>query len=119
MTYKLICFNSGFTVDARNLFGKNLKRLLDSSDKFSAQGLANYLGLPEENRSLIYRWRMGKTLPSRYIDKIARYFNVPVSELFTEEPFDIKKNEISLDDAFISLSEHLGYSVKKIGKPKD
>ncbi len=118
MPYKVISIHPGFSVDARNLFGKNIKRLLDGSDKFSAQDLANFIGLPEKNRSLIYRWRMGKTLPSRYIDKIAEYFNIPVSELFAENPIESNKKDVSLDDAIRVVTRELGYKVEKVGKPK-
>lgn len=98
---------------ARELFGFNLKRLLKTGSH-SASGLAAFLKLP--SNSVVYRWSMGKILPTKYLDQIAEYFDVPVAELFIESPQEIRNKEPSLDEAIKVVTRELGYRVEKVGK---
>lgn len=94
----------------------NINRLTQRQG-YSKKGLSKHLGISAPQLS---NYLNGKRFPGTdYLDKIAEYFSVPIAELFIETPLEIQKTKISLDEAFISLSEHLGYVVKKTGKSRD
>ena len=65
---------------SRKLFGQNVARLADR-EGFSRKGLADSLGIKQQ---MVSRWISGKTLPTKHLDGIAKYFKVPVKELFAE-----------------------------------
>lgn len=99
--------------DSRKLLAINIQRL-SSRPGYSKAGLASFLDV---SRSHISHYVSGQSFPgTEYLDKIAEYFNVPVSELFVESTQKSEKKEPSLDEAIKVVTRELGYRVEKVGK---
>lgn len=72
-------------------------------NKYNQKNLTEYLGLSE---GTISDWKKGKTTSYvKHIDKIAEFFNVPVSYFYDDIPDSLSDDEQSLLDDYRSLTE--------------
>lgn len=104
--------------DARKIFAANLARLVVRQG-FSKSGLAGALKVKTQ---MVSRWLKGETLPSKYLEAIAEYLQVPISSLFSEptsEVSPVRLKKITPEDAVRVIAGEFGLTVRKIKKTDD
>lgn len=89
-------------MNQREIFSKNLKKLFNESGKQQIE-LAEYLKV---TKPLVTIWLRGTSYPRiDTLEKIAQFFGVPISYLYTEDPagtvtIDATADEAELVDAY-------------------
>jgi transcriptional regulator with XRE-family HTH domain len=100
-------------VTVKQLFGRNLARLLDDR-RMSASELARRIGAKP---TMVSKWSKGINLPdAENLDKIADVFGIPMAELFVDGskmPANFGTSTEYLDLAFREYASKLGYEVKR------
>lgn len=105
----------GFDVLAgvKEIVGRNIQRLIDATPGMSKARLAAALKTGPSNVS---RWVRGVALPTaENIDAMSVLFNVPISELFSEQLGD-PKSPLTPEDVLKLFAASQGYTLKRTKK---